>query len=97
MPSPMLTGYRVTRTKTPRGVLVAPVAEIRRSPEWEPGGKAAPSTHTLMVDGAVPDLGETLSQGALVVDLHLSVPPPELRMVTNAPEGHPRELYCLAG
>jgi hypothetical protein len=35
-----------------------------------------------MVDGAVPDVGDLLSQGALVVDVHLSVPPPVLLMVT---------------
>jgi hypothetical protein len=62
------------------------------SPEEEPGGNAVPSTHTVMVDGAVPEVGEVLSQGALVVDVHLSVPPPVLLMVTDPPEGHPRTL-----
>jgi hypothetical protein len=89
--------YRVTCTNTPRGLLVAPVAESRTSPEEEPAGKAAPSTHTLTVDGAVPDAGDVLSQGALVVAVHLRVPPPVLLMVTDPSEGHPRVLYCLAG
>jgi hypothetical protein len=62
------------------------------SPEEVPAGRAAPSTHTLMVDGAVPEVGDLLSQGALVVDVHFSVPPPALVMVTGPPEGHPRVL-----
>ena len=39
-----------------------------------------PSTHTFMVEGAVPDLGDFLIQVALLVDVQLRVPPPVLLM-----------------
>jgi hypothetical protein len=45
-----------------------------------------------MVDGAVPDLGDRLSQVLFLVEVQLSVPPPLLLILTDAPEGHPREL-----
>ena len=86
------SGYLVTCTNTPLGLFVAPSADTRMSPEEVPTGKAVPSTHTVMVDGAVPEVGDILSQGALVVAVHLSVPPPALVMVTDPPEGHPRVL-----
>jgi hypothetical protein len=39
-----------------------------------------PFTQTFIVDGAIPEFGEILSQVALLVAVQLSVPPPVLLM-----------------
>jgi hypothetical protein len=60
-------------------------------------GKPVPSTHTFMVDGAVPYAGDLLSQVALLVEVHLSVPPPVLLMDRYALDPHERVLEGMAG
>ena len=50
------------------------------------------STHTFIVDGAVPNLGEIFSQVGLLVAVQLSVPPPVLRMDSDPLGQHTRVL-----
>ncbi len=41
------------------------------------------SAHTFIVDGAVPDIGDLLSQVALLLEAQLSAPPPLFVMLRD--------------
>jgi hypothetical protein len=69
------------------GVLVAPVAVTVMIVEYVP--EASPATIAMAVNepGAVPEIGESASHGAVVFTLQSNVPIPELEMATACPAG----------
>jgi len=80
--------YRTTRIVC--GVLDAPTAETLMYSWRRPGrkplkpiGRAAGYTHTLIVDGAVPVVGDRLGQVWFFVVVQVRVPPPRLVIFTN--------------
>ena len=77
-PPPALLTVRVTGTLT--GELVAPVAVTVIAPLYVPGVRPAMLTETVTAEGAVPEVGLTLSHVALSVALQFNVPPPVLVM-----------------
>jgi hypothetical protein len=75
---------RVNATTMFWGVLVAPAAPTAMVPLYTPAAKPAMFTEAVIVEGAVPDWGETLSQLAPEVTLavQFNVPLPLLPMFT---------------
>ena len=75
---------RVNATIMFWGVLVAPVAVTAMFPLYTPAAKPTMLTDAVIVEGAVPDWGETLSQLAPEVTLavQFNVPVPLLEMLT---------------